>query len=111
MLKELPQCPVKTTVSLIGSKWKTMIIYYLLHGTKRFGELKNHIGDISQKVLTQNLRDMESDSLIIRKVFAEVPPRVEYSLTDTGKSLYTVIEAMNTWGAAYQTQIQKSNKK
>lgn len=104
MLKQLPQCPVKTTASLIGSKWKTMIIYHLLVGTKRFGELKNHIGDISQKVLTQNLRDMENDGLITRKVFAEVPPRVEYSLTDTGRSLHPVIKAMNIWGIDYHAQ-------
>ena len=83
----LPACPVETTLMLIGNKWKVLIIRDLLTGTKRFGELKKSIGKVSQKVLTTQLRDMEESGLISRKVYAEVPPKVEYSLTEFGKSL------------------------
>ena len=82
--KELPACPVETTLTLIGNKWKVLIIRDLLQGTKRFGELKKSIGSVSQKVLTSQLRAMEEDGLIHREVYAEVPPRVEYSLTELG---------------------------
>ena len=84
MKQELPACPVEITMSLIGDKWKILIIRDLLTGTKRFGELKKSLTGISQKVLTNNLRDMEKSGLVHREVFAEVPPRVEYSLTQTG---------------------------
>lgn len=83
----LPACPVETTLTLIGDKWKVLILRDLLPGTKRFGELKKSIGRVSQKVLTAQLRDMEEKGLVSRKVYAEVPPRVEYTLTETGYSL------------------------
>ena len=101
-VKELPACPVETTLMLIGDKWKVLILRDLLPGTKRFGELKKSIGSVSQKVLTAQLRDMEAQGLITRKVYAEVPPRVEYSLTDLGKSLKPILDAMWTWGEGYQ---------
>ena len=87
MEKTLPVCPVETTLMLISDRWKVLIIRDLLDGTKRFGELKKSIGSISQKVLTSNLREMEADGLVNRRVYAEVPPRVEYTLTDTGWSI------------------------
>ena len=90
-MKEFPKCPVETTLLLISDKWKVLIIRDLLPGKKRFGELKKSIGTISQKVLTSNLRAMEESGLISRKVYPEVPPKVEYSLTELGYSclLYT----------------------
>lgn len=100
--KGLPECPVETTLSLIGDKWKILILRDLLAGTKRFGELRKSIGSVSQKVLTENLRKMEGDLLVSRKVYAEVPPRVEYSLTELGKSLNPVLLSMKKWGAAYR---------
>ena len=102
--KELPACPVETTLMLIGDKWKVLILRDLLPGTKRFGELKKSIGNVSQKVLTAQLRDMEEKGLVHRQVYAEVPPRVEYSLTDLGKSLKPILDAMWTWGEGYQAQ-------
>lgn len=99
---ELPPCPVETTLMLIGDKWKVLILRDLLDGTKRFGELKKSIGTVSQKVLTAQLRDMEAKGLLSRKVYAEVPPRVEYTLTETGYSLRPVLEAMTEWGLAYK---------
>ena len=101
---ELPACPVETTLMLIGDKWKVLILRDLMDGTKRFGELKKSIGTVSQKVLTAQLRDMEEKGLLTRKVYAEVPPRVEYTLTETGYSLKTVLDAMGTWGADYQAK-------
>ena len=101
--KELPACPVETTLTLIGDKWKVLILRDLLPGTKRFGELKKSIGSVSQKVLTAQLRDMEANGLVHREVFAEVPPRVEYSLTELGQSLKPILEAMQNWGEAYKT--------
>lgn len=100
--KELPACPVETTLTLIGDKWKVLILRDLLPGTKRFGELKKSIGNVSQKVLTSQLRDMEESGLINRKVYAEVPPRVEYSLTDLGQSLKPILDAMWNWGEGYK---------
>lgn len=102
MRKELPPCPVETTLLLLGDKWKILILRDLIDGTKRFGELKKSIGSISQKVLTQQLRSMEEDELLSRKVYAEVPPRVEYSLTETGRSLKQILDAMNEWGISYK---------
>lgn len=100
----LPACPVETTLLIIGDKWKVLILRDLMEGTKRFGELKTSIGSVSQKVLTTQLRDMEAKGLLTRKVYAEVPPRVEYTLTDTGYSLKPVLEAMRCWGEAYQAE-------
>ena len=102
MKKELPSCPVETTLMLISDRWKVLIIRDLLGGTKRFGELKKSIGSISQKVLTANLRSMEESGLLTRKVYAEVPPRVEYTLTETGYSLKPVLDAMVVWGTEYK---------
>ena len=102
--KELPACPVETTLTLIGNKWKVLIIRDLLTGTKRFGELKKSIGSISQKVLTSQLRAMEENGLVHREVYAEVPPRVEYSLTELGWSLKPILDAMVNWGNNYKNQ-------
>ena len=99
---ELPACPVETTLMLIGDKRKVLILRDLMDGTKRFGELKKSIGTVSQKVLTAQLRDMEEKGLLTRKVYAEVPPRVEYTLTETGYSLKPVLDAMWAWGADYK---------
>jgi DNA-binding HxlR family transcriptional regulator len=104
-IKELPPCPVETTLLLIGDKWKVLIMRDLLPGTKRFGELKKSIGNISQKVLTQNLRAMEENGLVIRKVYAEVPPKVEYTLTALGYSLKPILDAMNQWGEEYKASL------
>ncbi len=106
MKKELPACPVETTLMLISDRWKVLIIRDLLGGTKRFGELKKSVGSISQKVLTANLRSMEEDGLLTRKVYAEVPPRVEYTLTDTGYSLKPILDSMVEWGENYKAQNQ-----
>lgn len=102
--KELPACPVETTLALIGDKWKVLILRDLMPGTKRFGELKQSIGHVSQKVLTAQLRDMEENGLLHRRTYAEVPPRVEYSLTDLGRSLKPVLDALQEWGARYKAQ-------
>ena len=102
--KELPACPVETTLLLIGDKWKVLILRDLMPGTKRFGELKKSIGSVSQKVLTAQLRDMEASGLLTRTVYAEVPPRVEYRLTDLGRSLESILDAMRNWGEAYKAQ-------
>ena len=101
-MSELPACTVETTLMLIGDKWKVLIIRDLLPGTTRFGELKRSIGHVSQKVLTAQLRDMEDKGLVARKVYAEVPPRVEYSLTELGRSLKPILDAMSDWGEAYK---------
>ena len=103
-MMELPACPVETTLMLIGDKWKVLILRDLMDGTKRFGELKKSIGTVSQKVLTAQLRDMEEKGLLTRKVYAEVPPRVEYTLTETGYSLKPVLDAMWAWGADYKAK-------
>lgn len=100
--KKILDCPVATTISLIGNKWKLLIIRDLLGGTKRFGELRKSLSGISQRVLTENLRELEGDGLLDRKVYAEVPPRVEYSLNKTGLSLRPVIETMADWGTRYK---------
>lgn len=100
--KDLPACPVETTLMLIGDKWKVLILRDLMPGTKRFGELKKSIGTVTQKVLTAQLRQMEASGLLTRTVYAEVPPRVEYTLTDLGRSLRPVLDAMEAWGKAYQ---------
>ena len=108
MKKELPACPVETTLMLISNRWNVLILRDLMEGTRRFGELKKSLGNISQKVLTANLRAMEENGLLIRTVYAQVPPKVEYTLTDTGYSLKPVLDAMVQWGIKYQLQIQNS---
>ena len=100
--KVLPACPVETTLTLIGDKWTVLILRDLLGGTMRFGELRKSVGSVSQKVLTAKLRDMEENGLVTRKVYAEVPPRVEYALTPLGKSLAPILDAMKTWGEDYK---------
>ena len=105
MEKNLPSCPVETTLMLISDRWKVLIIRDLLDGTKRFGEIKKSIGNVSQKVLTANLRSMEASGLLTRKVYPEVPPRVEYTLTETGYSLKPILDAMVAWGVEYKQKI------
>lgn len=105
-VKELPACPVETTLTLIDDKWKVLILRDLLPGTKRFGELKKSIGSVSQKVLTAQLRDMEESGLVNRKVYAEVPPRVEYSLTEVGQSLKPILDSMWNWGEEYKASLK-----
>ena len=102
--KELPACPVETTLTLIGDKWKVLILRDLLPGTKRFGELKKSIGNVSQKVLTAQLRDMEKSGLVNRKVYPEVPPHVEHSLTELGRSLQPILDALRDWGEEYKAK-------
>ena len=102
--KDLPACPVETTLMLIGDKWKVLILRDLMPGTKRFGELKKSIGHISQKVLTAQLRDMEASGLVNRKIYAEVPPRVEYTLTELGYTLKPVLDALWNWGEEYKAK-------
>lgn len=106
-LEELPACPVETTLSLIGNKWQVLILRDLvLNGTMRFKELQRSIGKISQKVLTSNLRTMEDAGLVHREVFPEVPPRVEYSLTETGETLKPVLDALWEWGEGYKETLR-----
>lgn len=107
MQTKLPECPVETTLMLIADRWKVLILRDLMDGTKRFGELRKSIGNISQKVLTSNLRSMEESGLLSRKVYAEVPPRVEYTLTETGYSLKPVLAAMTEWGLEYMKNKEK----
>lgn len=107
MLNEQNKCSVQTTVALLGNKWKLLILRELFTGTKRFGELSRGISGISQKMLTQQLRSMEKDNLVRRQVFAEVPPRVEYSLTEIGQSLRPILDAMHKWGEEYKATIRQ----
>lgn len=99
---EMPECPVATTVQLIGSKWKLLILRNLLHSPWRFNELKRSLQGISQKVLTDTLRSMETDGLVVRTVHSETPIRVEYSLSDLGMSMRPIIQSMEAWGIAYK---------
>ena len=102
---ELPECPVATTVSIIGSKWKLLIIRNLLARPWRFNELKKDLEGISQKVLTDSLRSMEEDGIIVRTVYPEVPPRVEYALSELGESMRPILDAMQKWGAEYKNTL------
>ncbi|MDE7283794.1 MAG: helix-turn-helix transcriptional regulator [Lachnospiraceae bacterium] len=104
---ELPECPVATTVSVIGSKWKLLIIRNLLERPWRFNELKNNLDGISQKVLTDSLRTMENDGIITRTVYPEVPPRVEYALSELGESMRPILDAMKQWGTEYKKEALK----
>ena len=108
MLKrlDLPACPVETALTLMGDRWKVLIVRDLLTGTKRFGELKKALVGISQKVLTQHLRIMEENGLVHRQIFAEVPPRVEYTLTELGRSLKLIHDAMWQWGEEYKAKME-----
>ena len=106
--KELPACPVETTLTLIGDKWKVLILRDLMPGIKRFGEFKKSIGTVSQKVLTAQLRDMEANGLVHREVYAEVPPRVEYSLTELGQSLKPILDAMWNWGEDCKNSVTRN---
>lgn len=106
MKAALPACPVETTLTLIGDKWKVLILRDLMPGTKRFGELKKTVGSVSQKVLTAQLRAMEESGLVQRKVYAEVPPRVEYSLTELGRSLKPILDSMWVWGEDYKRKFE-----
>ena len=103
--EELPACPVATTVQLIGSKWKLLIMRNLLQRPWRFNELKKDLAGISQKVLTDSLRSMEADGIITRTVYPEVPPRVEYALSELGESMRPIMDAMEAWGIEYKKQI------
>ena len=103
--EELPACPVATTVSLIGSKWKLLIMRNLLDRPWRFNELQRDLEGISQKVLTDSLRSMEADGIITRTVYPEVPPHVEYSLSELGESMRPIIAAMEEWGIEYKKQL------
>ena len=102
--KALPACPVETTLTLISDKWKVLILRDLLPGTRRFGELKRSLGGVSQKVLTAQLRQMEDSGLLTRTVYPEVPPRVEYTLTELGYSLKPILDAMWDWGQEYKAK-------
>ncbi len=104
--KKLPACPVETTLTLISDKWKVLILRDLMNGTMRFGELRKSIGQASQKVLTAQLRQMEGSGLLTRTVYPEVPPRVEYTLTDLGRSLKPILDAMWEWGEEYKASMQ-----
>lgn len=105
--EELPECPVATTVQLIGSKWKLLIMRNLLQRPWRFNELKNSLEGISQKVLTDSLRSMEAGGIITRTVYPEVPPRVEYALSELGESMRPIIDSMAIWGTEYKNNYDK----
>ena len=106
--KELPACPVETTLTMISDKWKVLILRDLLTGTKRFGELKKSLTGVSQKVLTSQLREMEENGLVERKAYPEVPPRVEYALSDLGETLRPVFSALESWGNGYQQLVRNA---
>ena len=108
--EELPACPVATTVQMIGSKWKLLIMRNLLARPWRFNELKKDLEGISQKVLTDSLRSMEADGIITRTVYPEVPPRVEYALSDLGESMRPIIKAMEIWGTDYKNNNGQQNE-
>lgn len=103
---ELPECAVATTVTLIGSKWKLLILRNLLMRPWRFNELKKNLEGISQKVLTDSLRSLEDDGIIIRTVYPEVPPRVEYALSELGESMRPILDAMEAWGNGYKKTLE-----
>lgn len=103
-------CPVNTTLSVIGGKWKALIIYHLIEQTQRFNELRRQLPDITQRMLTLQLRELEEDGLIHREVYPVVPPKVEYSLTEFGRTLLPVIQAMHAWGAQYEVECQRKHQ-
>lgn len=105
---EPPACPVEATLELIGGKWKGIVLYYLLDGRLRFSELKRQIGCVTQRMLTKQLRELEDSGLVNRIVYAEVPPRVEYELTEDGKSLKPILSALKTWGESHALKLLKN---
>lgn len=107
---DLPACPVEATLELIGGKWKGIVLFYLLDGRIRFSELKRRIGCVTQRMLTKQLRELESNGLVSRTVYAEVPPRVEYELTKVGESLRPVLQALKTWGTAHAVKLLADGK-
>ena len=108
--EEMPACPVATTVQLIGSKWKILIIRNLMGRPWRFNELKKDLDGISQKVLTDSLRSMEEDGIVTRTVYPEVPPRVEYALSELGESMRPIIKAMEIWRTEYKEKYAEKTK-
>ena len=110
MITELPPCPVETALMVIGDKWVVLILRDLRMGKKRFGELLKSVTGVSQKVLTEKLRSMEERGLISREVYPEVPPRVEYSLTDLGMSLYPVLDSLEDWGWGYKKLVAEDDR-
>lgn len=108
--KDLPKCPIETSVKMLGCKWRILIIRELLTGTKRFGELKKAITGITQKVLTSKLREMEELGLLERKIYPQIPPRVEYTLTDIGYSLRPVVDTLKDWGKDYKRYVKLVEK-
>lgn len=109
--KKTPSCPVELTLSVIGNKWKILIVRDLLRGRMRFGELRRSVGGVSAKVLSAQLREMEADGLVSREAFAEVPPRVEYSLTELGAGLEPVLDSMRAWGERYRRDMPPAQGK
>ncbi len=109
MIETLPACPVEVTLQLIGSKWKVLILRELLNGTMRFGQLKKALKTVSPKVLAAQLREMEAQGLLLRTLYAQVPPRVDYNLTELGQSLKPVLQAMEVWGATYKDTVARQN--
>jgi len=108
-MQQTTQCPVEVTVNLVGGKWKLVILYQLAtHEVRRFNELRRQFPDITQRTLTRQLRELESDGLIKRQVYSEIPPKVEYSLTDTGKSLHPLLLQLQDWGLNYMAENLKS---
>lgn len=105
------RCPVNTTLEVIGGKWKVIILYHLFQQTQRFNELRRLIPDITQRMLTLQLRELEADGIVARKIYPEIPPKVEYSLTEFGQTLLPVIKAMHKWGNKYETTCQEIHAK
>lgn len=103
-------CPVETTLKIIGGRWKVLIIHFLLEDTKRFGELTRCLGSISARTLSKQLRELEDDGVVNRKDFGEIPPKVEYSLTPLGRSLESVLLAMEAWGRTVEKQLKKRKR-
>jgi DNA-binding HxlR family transcriptional regulator len=109
MTKPLGNCPADRTISIISGRWKVAIVFHLLRGTKRFSELHRLISHASQRVLTQQLRELEADGVVTRKIYAQVPPKVEYSLTSLGRSLQPVVVAMEAWGREQGRKMRKAS--
>ncbi len=102
-------CPIGTTINVLGGKWKILILFSLSQGTKRFNELRREIPGVTQRMLTNQLRELENDKIISRKIYPEVPPKVEYALTDIGKTLAPVLDALKKWGQCYVRKMADSN--